>query len=571
LKKKKDIEEVKAEANKKPSKVRKWIVRLVLFLLLFVVFTITGAFVSLQFKSVRTLILDFAEDEINKSLNAKVNVDDFTLTSMKSADLFGATLVLNEKDTIAIIPEINALVNLDAILNGKIFINDLILHNAKINMIRNEEGIWNVSQIPKISTDTTAPPDTKILFSRLKLKDADFRMYDPFAEKKDSSGFNTSNLHLENLNFSGSLYIRPTRKQLKASLDNLSFYEAVMKKRLTPTHLEFAIDSNFVSITDLEYKSDETKLNLDAKITGIDIFGGIKDGDFEKSEIMIDADAYNMNIPELMSLLNAPVDFRGTHDMSLKADGNMDDINIQEFRLKLAKSNVKVKGKIKNVTNSDKIYFNLSANNSHIAYNDAVTFLNMKNNNLPDFIFANFNQLSMTGKPNNLHFNLDANSGVGSLVGQLVVQNSNKLDVKYDGEVRALNASKLYPNSITTNINGELHTELLGITGENPMINLRFEGRENIIDKYKMSRLKIKMESENFSLVRLDSLYAEFGSSTMGYSIGVPEKSYVQGYGLLDISDNENALYNLEVDFNAINLKQLLTNSWSLGISLFTS
>ncbi|MER3328258.1 MAG: hypothetical protein RIF34_01680, partial [Candidatus Kapaibacterium sp.] len=157
MKKKKDIEELKVEATKKPSRIRKWVVRLILFLLLFLVFTITGAFVAVQFKSVRTVILDFAENEINKNLNAKVNVDDFTLTSLKSADLFGVSLVLDEKDTIAYIPEANALVNLEAIINGKIFINDLVLHKPRINMLRDESGIWNVSKIPKISTDTTAP------------------------------------------------------------------------------------------------------------------------------------------------------------------------------------------------------------------------------------------------------------------------------------------------------------------------------------------------------------------------------------------------------------------------------
>lgn len=557
MKKKKDIEEIEAESQKKPSRLRKWAVRLVLFLLLFVIFTISGAFVALQFKSVRTVILDFAEDEINKSLNAKVNVEDFTLTSLKSADLFGVSLVLNEKDTIAFIPEANAIVNLEAIINGKIFIPDLTLHSPRINMLRNSDGVWNVSQIPKVNNDTTAPPDTKILFSNLKLMDADFKMYDPYAKNLDAKGFNTSNLHLKNLNFTGSLYVRPTKKQLKANLDNFSFYETVMKRRLTPTHLEFAIDSNFVSITNLDYKSNETSLNLDAKITGIDIFGGINDGDFEKAEIMLDAKAVSLNIPELMSILDVPVDFRGTHDMTLKANGTMNNINIQDFKLKLDNSNVKIKGNLKNVTNPDKIYFDLTANNSHLAYNDVIRFLNIKNNKIPDFIFANFNLMHMTGTPRNLLFGLDVNSGVGNINGDLVVQNNNQLDVKYDGLVRTLNANKLYPNTLETNINGELHTELLDITGKNPFIKLRFDGGNNSIDKYNMTRLKINMESENFNLVRLDTLYAEFGSSTM---VGQLEKSYIQGNGQFDISDKDNALYNLDVDFNAINLKQMLEN-----------
>ncbi|MER3329748.1 MAG: hypothetical protein RIF34_09245, partial [Candidatus Kapaibacterium sp.] len=385
-------------------------------------------------------------------------------------------------------------------------------------------------------------------------------MFDPYAKNKDASGFNTSNLHLENLNFSGSLYIRPAKKQLKASLDNLTFYESVMKKSLTPTNLEFDIDSNFVSVKDLQYESGNTKLNLDARITGIDIFGGIKDGDFEKAEIMLDADAESINIPELMALLNAPVDFRGTYDLALEADGSMDDIRIQNFKLKLPNSDLKIKGRIKDVTNPDKIYFDLTANNSHLAYNDVVRFLNMKNSKMPDFIFANFNQIRMKGRPNNLHFDLDANTGIGNLNGELVVQNDNKLNVIYDGKVSAIDASRLYPNTIATNINGELNTELLGITGDNPIIKLKFDGGANSIDKYKMSRLKIDMKSENFTQVRLDTLYAEFGSSTMGYNMGVPEKSYIKGQGLLDISDKFNALNNLDVDFNAINLKQLLEN-----------
>lgn len=560
MKKKKDIAELKSEVGKKPSRIRKWIVRIVLFLLFFAFFVITGAFVSLQFKTVRSAILDFAEGEINKSLNAKVSIDDFTLTSLSSVDLFGASLVLNEKDTIAFIPELTAKVNLDAILNGKIFINELVLVQPKINMIRNSEGIWNVSQIPKISTDTTAPPDTKILFSYLKLKDADFRMYDPYAKASDSSGFNTSNLHLKNLNLSGSLFIRPTKKQLKASLDNLSFYESVMNKNLAPTNFEFMIDSNFVSISNLNYKSDKTKLELDAKIIGIDIFGGIKEGDFEKSEIMLDANAQNIDIPELMSLLNAPVDFKGVHDIALRANGTMDNINIDEFKLKLKNSKVRLNGNIKNVTDPSKIYFDLSANNSHVAYNDVVNFLNMRNNNMPDFIFANFNKMRMIGRPKNLKFILDANTGVGSLEGDLIVQNSGKLDVFYDGNVRAFNTKKLFPNSLETNINGELNTELINITGSKPIVNLRFDGANNSIDKYNMTRLKIKMESENFKLVRLDTLYAEFGSSTMGYTIGMPEKSYLEGHGLLDISSKNSALYNINLNFNALNLKQLLDN-----------
>lgn len=557
MKKKKDIEEVKQELEKKPSKFRKWFVRIVLFLLLFIVFTIGGAFVSLQFKSVRTIILDFAEGEINKSLNAKLNIEDFTLTSLKSIDLYGTTLVVGG-DTVIAIPEASAFVDIDAIMNGTIAVNSLTTTNAKINMLKDSAGIWNISKIPKPSADTTAPSDTKLLFKKVQFVNADFKMFDPYAEIKDSTGFNTNNMHLEKLNFSGAISIRPAKKKLVASLEGLSFYESVMNRTLTPTDLDFLIDGDILKISDLVYKSGETTLDLDAEIVGIDVFGGIKDGDVETAKVDVSAKATNVNVPELMSLLNVPVDFKGTHDFTLEADGTMDNINIESFELELDNSTMKVKGKILNVLDSDKIYFNLQADDSYLTYFDVVKFLNLNKSNLPDFKYANLRKLRMKGNPKYLEFDLNFNSGLGSLMGDLVVDNRGTMGLKYDGEIKSIDISAMYPNTIKTNLNGELHAEMKGIKSKSPFIDLRFDGGANSIDKYKMSRLKIKMESDNFKLVRLDTLYAEFGTSTMGYTVGEPEKRYIQGFGLLDISNKDTASYNLDLVFNAMNLKELL-------------
>lgn len=557
MKKKKDIEEIKKDIEKKPSKFRKWFVRIVLFLLLFIVFIIGGAFVSLQFKSVRSVILDFAEDAINGSLNATLNIDDFTLTSMKSIDLYGATLIV-EGDTVVALPEVSAFFDLEAIINGTISINSLVAKDARINMLRDSLGAWNVSKIAKPSLDTTAPSDTKLFFKKLKLINADFRMFDPYAEAQDSPGFNTNNMHLEKLNFSGALSIRPAKKKLVATLNGLSFYESVMKRTLAPTDLTFLIDSNIINVSDLVYHSGETKLELEAEIIGLDIFGGIEDGDLEKSKVKLNAKATEMNIPELMSLLNVPVQFRGTHDFVIKADGTMDKINLKELKLELDNSNLNVHGVISNALEGEKMYLDLKADDSYLTYSDAVKFLNLKSNNLPDFKYANIKSLRMKGNPKHLDFKLNLNSGLGDLVGDLVVDNDRDLDVKYDGEIRSIDVSAMYPNTIKTNLNGVLHAHMRGVTSNSPFIDLTYDGGSNTIDKFKMTNLKIKMESENFKLVRLDTLYAEFGTSTKNYSTGKPERKYISGAGSLNISDKKNASYNLDIVFNALNLKEML-------------
>lgn len=557
MKKKKNIKEIKNEIEKKPSKIRKWFVRSILFLLLFIFFTIVGAFVSLQFKSVRSTILDFVESSVNQSLNAKLNIDDFTLVSLKAVKLYNASLVFENKDTVVFVPEANAIVNLSAILDGKIFIRNLELYKPKVNMLRDSLGVWNVSLIPIPSNDTTPAPDTKIMINNLKFVDGDFRMFDPYDKNTQSKGFNTSNLHLQNLNFAGGLFIRPTKKKLVADLIGLSFYESNMKRKLKPTDLVFLIDSNYAKIEDLNYKSGNSSLQLNAEI-GIDIFGGVEDGDIEKAKISVDADFTQVDVKELFALLDIPAKFKGTYDFALKVDGTMDKMNIQKFDLKLDNSKLKVRGKIKSALESNKIDFDLTANGSYLNYEDVISFLDLDRQNLPNFKYANFSRLKMTGKPNNLKFDLDVNSGVGNLNGKLIVNNNKNLDIYYDGEIQSINVNSLYPNTITTNLNGQLKTELLGVNSNNRILNVNYNGASNSIDDYKMSHLKVDLKSNDFKKVQLDTLYAEFGSTTSGYTLGKPEKSFIIGQGQLDISDKSNSKYNLQLDYNAINLKQLL-------------
>ncbi len=557
-KKEKNSKQNPSKSNDESS-FKKWTKRLLIFLLLFVVFIIGGVVVSLQFKSVRTSILNFAEGEINKSLNAKVNVDDFRLYSLKAIELYDISMTL-ESDTIAAIPEATAFFNIGDLIDGKIFLTSLSLDKAVINMLRDSAGVWNVSKIPrKFPNDTTPPADTKILFSNLEMNDGEFRMYDPYAPKSKSKGFNTSNLHLKDLNFSGELFIRPAKKKLIADLINLSFYEEIMDKRLSPTNLTFMIDSNFVKVEDLEYQSDVTELDLKAEIYGIDIFGGIKDGDFESAEIEVKANATQLDVSEVFTLLNIPANFKGKYDLELDASGSMNNILIDNFDLKLDNSNLQLSGNIKDVTKSDELYFNLKTNDTYLTYNDVKEFLNLRSDNFPNFKYADFYFLKMTGHPKDLHFDINANTGVGSLIGDLTVHTQGNLELEYEGKINNFDIKELYPESISTNLNGKVNTNIKNVNSNNLFISLDYEGGKNRIDDYSMTALKIKFNSERFETFSLDTIYAEFGSNTFSYLPNEVIKKYVSGSGQLHLKkDRKKSNYSLDLKYNALNLNDML-------------
>ncbi len=544
---------------KEQSSFKKWSKRLLIFLLLLVVFIIGGTVVSLQFKSVRSVILDFAEGEINKTINAKVDVDDFRLYSLKSIELYGVAMTM-DSDTIAAIPEATAFFNLGDLLDGKIFLTSLALDKPVINMLRDSAGVWNVSKIPKSNpNDTTPPADTKILFSNLEMNDGEFRMYDPYAPKSESNGFNTSNLHLKDLNFSGELFIRPAKKKLVADMSNLSFYEAVMEKKLSPTNFTFMIDSNYVKIEDLEYQNDVTELELDAEINGIDIFGGIKDGDFETAKVDVRANAKELDVAELFEILNVPAKFKGQYDVNLDASGTMDNILVDKFEMDLDNSNLNLTGNIKHVTNPDKMYFDLKTNDSYLTYNDIKYFLNLSGGNLPNFNFANFYYLRMTGNPKDLHFDINANTGVGGMDGKLIVHTMGDLEIEYSGKIKSVNVKKLFPDAIATNLNGNVKAKMQNVTSDNPFISLDYNGGKNRIDNFNMSALNIKFNSERFETFSLDTIYAEFGSTSLSYIPDEVIKKYVTGSGSLTIKkERKNSIYNLDLFYNALNLKEML-------------
>ena len=545
--------------NTGSSAFKKWTKRLIVFLLLLIVFIIGGAFVSLQFKSVRSSILDFAEGEINKSLNAKVDVDDFRLYSLKSIELYDVSMTL-ESDTIATIPTATAFFNLGDLLDGKIFLTSLSLEKPVVNMLRDSSGVWNVSKIPKKNpNDTTPPADTQILFSHLEMNDGEFRMYDPYAPESEGKGFNTSNMHLDDLNFSGELFIRPAKKKLVADLNNLSFYEKTMDKKLSPTNLGFIIDSNYVKVENLEYQNDQTELDLDAEIEGIDIFGGIEDRAFETASIEVKADAKKLDVAELFSILNVPAKFEGKYDVKLDASGTMDNLKIDEFDMNLENSNLNLTGNIKDVTNSEKMYFDIKTRDSYLTYNDVKKFLNLSGDNLPNFKYADFDYLRMIGNPRNLKFDINTSTGVGSLDGNLSVDSRSDLELNYQGNISNVNINKLYPNSIATNLNGEVDANMQNISSGNPVITLTYDGGKNTIDRFDMTALQIKFNSEKFETFSLDTIYAEFGSTSFSYLPNEIVKKYIAGSGKLILKENrKESKYNLDLNYNALNLNEML-------------
>ena len=128
-----EIEESKVE-NKKTFKWRRTVVYTLLFLLLIPVLT----FFLLQFTPIQNLIIDYATDKINASIDGKVNIDHIDLSITKGLKLERFQLTEPSGDTIMVADALNVDLasSLYSLIDNSIAIKKINLESPKIRIVK---------------------------------------------------------------------------------------------------------------------------------------------------------------------------------------------------------------------------------------------------------------------------------------------------------------------------------------------------------------------------------------------------------------------------------------------------
>jgi len=330
------------------------------------IFKITGTGILIVLAALAILpfafkgkILETVKKEVNKSVNAKVDFQDFGLNFFRSfphvsISLNDVTVVGIDEfdgDTLLAVKQLAATINVASIFGDTGYeLTKIVIDRAQLNAIVLENGHANWDILPASETDTVAEPSAfRLSLKKLQINNTSLSYDDA-----------TTAMHLDvdnlNLTLSGDMTADETRIQTQFVIDRLSYfadkipylYKATLKGKMD-------IDAD---LKNSKFTLADNLLQLNAIQAEIDGWVSLPD------EETIDTDL-RLNVPDIqfkdiLSLIPAiyAKDFKdlktsGEVSLTAFAKGSMKGDNLPAFdvQLKIANAMFQYPGMPKSVSN----------------------------------------------------------------------------------------------------------------------------------------------------------------------------------------------------------------------------
>lgn len=236
-------------------------------------------------------MLTYAQNILNKQLNAKVEFSDLKLSlirnfpklSLNLTDVVIKGIDYFENDTLLYVPSIRTSTNIGALFNpSNMSINEFIVNKAKINLLINKEGEENWNLIATKNSDTPEnntkeeknndDSDFKLSLDKIEFTDTDLKYID---EKTNIS------LTLNDISFNvgGKMYGNNTSLNAKADVQDIALdYSGTNYVSKTLLNIKTKLDADFDAMS-FEIGENELlinrlplELNGMVKITGDTVF-----------------------------------------------------------------------------------------------------------------------------------------------------------------------------------------------------------------------------------------------------------------------------------------------------------
>lgn len=513
----------------------------------------------LQFKFFRTEILGIVIEELQPSLNPRIEIDDFFINGFNSIEFKGVRLIY-KKDTIVNIPLLETEIDdLFLLKEEKIFLSNTSLKNPTIKMIYYEdEGFWSLENIPKKSDGPPSKSDPIIKFNNLNILDGKLIVNSSNKELFDYKEYiDFSNLYLENFNLKSNIYLRPNKKSIKALIDKISFKDKNSSQEIKNLKFNLILDSTFTSLKNFELLKNGVNYKINASIEDIDIFEGVSSEDLHNANLKLDLNSYNIDYAEFMSWFGVDELLYGNGNFRIQANGNFNDIKINSYKIEFGESKLKGSGIVKNLISGDEMELDISVKNSNILRQDFLKLLELEES-FPNFSLARIYDLKMTGTPKELKFHTDFASNNGNFKGNIDLDLRNKLIFDVKGNLSQLNIGNIIREEyLGSNINSNVEIKGLGTNPDSMLIDIKLLANNSKVFGQSFKRIYLISKIVGKSSISLDSIKVNFEPdySVLSYQ---DEESFVAGSGSLKFLDGID--YDLHLEYNALDISKLLGN-----------
>lgn len=419
------------------------------------------AFGYTQTSSFRNWFKDFLVEQVNSSSNGKLAIEQLDGTIFTSLILSNTSYIF-DKDTLLSAEKIELKISPLRIFLKTIYVRKLEVENANISLLKDENGVLNLSKITtpseeevmKDAVTTTEPFNWKIDVSELNLKNINFK-HQSLANKNSKAYYpqpEMDDFRLENLNLSLTADVNIAANEYHLYISKFSVKPNLDGFKLLNLSGNFVLLKDMAGITDLKIITERSFISLNAAVSEFYLFSeeGIN---LEKSPFKIELSAMNFNFDDLTNFIDGTDILKGSVETHVSAEGTLNELELKNLEVKLANTNLNATGYLQNVLDGGEMLINASFRNSFVNQYDVKNLL--PSIDIPiyeDYGVLQFDSLSFEGKPLDFSANMLLLTERGKVSG-LVKMDLTGEDIVYDYQIRTNNLDLMPIAGINTNLN----------------------------------------------------------------------------------------------------------------------
>ncbi|RPI17816.1 MAG: hypothetical protein EHM58_07715 [Ignavibacteriae bacterium] len=568
--KKEDKTNIPTGKESKPKSKKSFLQRLpkiILYIAGSFILLLVLIFVFIQTPWFNKIALNYSLGQVNESWKDKQS--EITAESIDGNILTGVRLnngaLTVQKDTLMKFGYLDVRYDVWGLLRKEIAIEHIVLNEPEINLVQvkglGDSILWNFKYLfgtkeEEVDTSTT-PFDWGIIVEDLKIHNGTIRVVDsnlvntsvskyPFSQMHE---LNTSALKISNLevDLAARYFLNSKILNLKKVAFNTN---SPFNLKKFSADAEINVADTISHIKNLEFITDRTNLLIkEVYMNHFNPFDTVVYERFKDNDVRLELFTEKFDIKDLTFFIPEINFLDSTVALDLKADGKYGDLNLRKLVLKTADSYYNFQGKVKNLHDPLKLYFDVTANDMVIDPKDTKNIL--PGLPIPDYshvgkIFAN---IRYVGEPLDFNSDFDIRTAYGNTNGSVYL-NLNTPVYQYKGnvETRGLNIGAILKDKeLQSNLNlrAEVNGSGFDVNTMSARVNYQITG----------SRILDQNIIQSSGVVGIAG-----GNATADLSIKMPTLSS-SVKGRININNTANAEYVLVGTANGLDISQFTKNS----------
>lgn len=481
------------------------------------------AFSFSQTKTFRNMLRNELIALVANSTDANLHIGSLKGSFFTSIKLQDVVITAIEKDTLLTAKHFEVYLSPLQILLQKIYVRNIKLDGVDFNLRQYKNGEWNLtSLIGRADTTESQEPLTfplVIQVNDITVNDLDFRLQasSNWNSEKKYSSLNLDDFQVNDLTLNAKLIADLVDKpNIQFIVSNLAFDPNFHFFHLKKLSGAFQLKDKLTQVSRLELLTDSSKVLINSKIDGRNFLDPTDKTDIFKLPFLLQIEAKPLVFTDISTFVESTSIVRGKADFDLNISGSLNELNISKFDLQYRNTDMKLKGKLSNLSSPDIFSAKLELQSQNTHYDDILSMI--PSLELPKYENLNLSnyKIDLDGSP--LKFKM-------AIEGEL---NDSKIkcdaDLNFSSNIPEYDFSLITNNldlfpfiKLHSNLNSKIQFKGKGIQISNMSNKYSLFLYESSFDNYTIDSLELSGRAENkiinmslFSLIN----YARFNLET---------------------------------------------------------